>query len=150
MWRYRWLFPELNLFGSKAEAKKHLEKASEKCGWSYFLSHMIPGLVVWLFLARPIVRALAVCFGWLHIPLPHEEYLRIGIILLAIAAVPLGTYWFWRRRIRMVLRQMLQKKGIPICITCGYDLHGLPEPRCPECGREFDPAAQVHGSFRKS
>jgi hypothetical protein len=25
------------------------------------------------------------------------------------------------------------------CLSCGYDLHGLPEHRCPECGRAFDP-----------
>lgn len=25
------------------------------------------------------------------------------------------------------------------CLNCGYDLRGLPEPRCPECGRGFDP-----------
>ena len=25
------------------------------------------------------------------------------------------------------------------CRSCGYDLHGLDEPRCPECGRAFDP-----------
>ncbi len=26
------------------------------------------------------------------------------------------------------------------CPRCGYDLRGLPEPRCPECGEPFDPA----------
>jgi hypothetical protein len=26
------------------------------------------------------------------------------------------------------------------CLGCGYILDGLPELRCPECGREFDPA----------
>lgn len=26
------------------------------------------------------------------------------------------------------------------CRGCGYSLHGLPEPRCPECGRNYDPA----------
>ena len=26
------------------------------------------------------------------------------------------------------------------CLTCDYDLRGLSENRCPECGREFDPA----------
>jgi hypothetical protein len=26
------------------------------------------------------------------------------------------------------------------CPTCGYDVRGLPENRCPECGRPFDPA----------
>ena len=25
------------------------------------------------------------------------------------------------------------------CKTCGYNLHGLTENRCPECGTEFDP-----------
>jgi hypothetical protein len=28
---------------------------------------------------------------------------------------------------------------IGLCLDCGYALHGLPTPRCPECGREFDP-----------
>jgi hypothetical protein len=27
------------------------------------------------------------------------------------------------------------------CSACGYDLTGLREARCPECGREFHPAA---------
>jgi len=26
-----------------------------------------------------------------------------------------------------------------LCRGCGYDLRGLPEPRCPECGKSFDP-----------
>jgi hypothetical protein len=26
------------------------------------------------------------------------------------------------------------------CRKCGYDLHGLTETRCPECGETFDPA----------
>jgi predicted RNA-binding Zn-ribbon protein involved in translation (DUF1610 family) len=25
------------------------------------------------------------------------------------------------------------------CLGCGYRLHGLPEARCPECGRDFNP-----------
>lgn len=25
------------------------------------------------------------------------------------------------------------------CLGCGYDLHGLDKPRCPECERAFDP-----------
>jgi hypothetical protein len=29
------------------------------------------------------------------------------------------------------------------CLGCGYILDHLPEPRCPECGREFDPDKPV-------
>src|SRR4051812_33799815 len=28
---------------------------------------------------------------------------------------------------------------IGLCLDCNYPLFGLPTPRCPECGREFDP-----------
>jgi hypothetical protein len=30
------------------------------------------------------------------------------------------------------------------CVQCGYILYGLPEPRCPECGKPFDPATVPH------
>lgn len=30
---------------------------------------------------------------------------------------------------------------IPRCAGCGYDLRGLEQPRCPECGLDFDPNA---------
>lgn len=29
------------------------------------------------------------------------------------------------------------------CLTCGYDLRGLPEKRCPECGRPFDAMSRI-------
>jgi hypothetical protein len=37
------------------------------------------------------------------------------------------------------------------CRVCDYDLRGLPEPRCPECGTPFDPAegaAQLNDDAR--
>jgi hypothetical protein len=37
------------------------------------------------------------------------------------------------------LRHARTTQPIGLCLTCGYALHGLPTPRCPECGREFDP-----------
>lgn len=30
--------------------------------------------------------------------------------------------------------------GRRVCARCGYDLRGLVEPRCPECGTPFDPS----------
>jgi hypothetical protein len=44
-----------------------------------------------------------------------------GVVLLAL-----------RRRNQWRLREH-------ICLGCGYDLRHLPEPRCPECGRPFQP-----------
>ncbi|MDB5172977.1 MAG: hypothetical protein JWO87_1865 [Phycisphaerales bacterium] len=34
------------------------------------------------------------------------------------------------------------------CLGCFYDLRGLPEDRCPECGRFFDPAN--HRTFSRA
>src|SRR5688500_11540189 len=31
------------------------------------------------------------------------------------------------------------RRPIGLCVGCNYPLWGLPTPRCPECGREFDP-----------
>lgn len=35
-----------------------------------------------------------------------------------------------------IRRRRRRKRGE--CIDCGYNLHGLPEPRCPECGTPFE------------
>ena len=38
------------------------------------------------------------------------------------------------------IRLILEKQGPAnpaTCVTCGHDLQGLAEPRCPECGRPF-------------
>ena len=36
-------------------------------------------------------------------------------------------------------RIVLIEKRAFCCRKCGYELEGLPEPRCPECGTQFDP-----------
>ena len=38
--------------------------------------------------------------------------------------------------IRTIRRRVRHK--LAHCSKCGYDLTGLPEPRCPECGTEFE------------
>lgn len=56
------------------------------------------------------------------------------VLLLAI-----GPAWFG---IRYVLgpRRERYRLSHGLCLQCGYFLKGTPEPRCPECGSEFDPA----------
>lgn len=50
---------------------------------------------------------------------------------LLLAAYPMLSFVRgpWRRRRR-------RKRGL--CIQCGYNLTGLSENRCPECGRPFE------------
>ncbi len=53
--------------------------------------------------------------------------------------------WFTRRDIRRLLRAQLAKKGIPVCIPCGYDLTGNVSGTCPECGTAVDASQHADG-----
>ena len=59
----------------------------------------------------------------LHIP--QWPFLALALVFSIYPALAFirGPVRRWRRR----------KRGL--CIRCGYNLTGLAEPRCPECGR---------------
>ena len=50
------------------------------------------------------------------------------VLLVGSPLAPLGAWLLYRNRKQVAGR----------CRSCGYNLHGLPEPRCPECGTPFD------------
>ena len=54
----------------------------------------------------------------------------LGFLVLAVGVplAPLGAWIFCRNR-----RQVAGR-----CRSCGYNLYGLTEPRCPECNTPFD------------
>lgn len=64
-------------------------------------------------------------------------YSVVGLSLLLSLAV------FIRRRIWPVY-------GVHQCEKCGYDLRGLPQPRCPECGTAFVPAEEEEDASEPS
>ncbi len=57
--------------------------------------------------------------------------------------IPISTFTIFFSVIAIYLllpvhiRRKRKKKGL--CEKCAYDLRGLTEPRCPECGTAFDP-----------
>ena len=61
------------------------------------------------------------------------EGARLTLVIIPLwmplAAVGVPTVFLWYRRRRR------RREGH--CQACGYNLTGLPEPRCPECGRPF-------------
>jgi hypothetical protein len=52
---------------------------------------------------------------------------------LGLLAGAAATLWYYRRT-----GEKIRQLG-GHCAICGYDLRGLPEPRCPECGTPFTP-----------
>ncbi len=92
-------------------------------------------------------------FGyWLVVGLIGNEtvYYGLWLSLLGSAYILIATFVEARSRSRRMFRETLGKLlscrlqvfdlGGPRCFECGYLLIGLPTNRCPECGREFDPA----------
>lgn len=69
---------------------------------------------------RNVMTRLGGRLVYLSVPLPS---------LLLLTLVATGVLWRLDRR---------YPPGH--CHKCGYNLRGLPKPRCPECGTDFDPS----------
>jgi hypothetical protein len=76
------------------------------------------------------------------------QQLEVALQVLVFSAWWVFLIWFFRREIQRRLRLQLLQEGVPICIDCGYQLRGLTEPRCPECGKPFD-AKLLDGMSRR-
>lgn len=81
----------------------------------------------------------------------------VGITVGAFVAIAvlgvLLVLLIWRRAVIRILRNHLNIAGIPVCLGCGYRLHGLLRAsehpaqargiRCPECGGAHEPPAPL-------
>ncbi len=106
-----------------------------------------PGLLLGVALQAAIVYGLYSGHRWAYVTLLVTGVLSIIVVSLRDARVGLATLVIDS----IVLVPMLvstryffgpwapPERHEPLrCPTCGYSLLGLTEPRCPECGREFD------------
>ena len=130
------IFPELAQFETDEQRRKAWEYVWFEMTHNgvnvFFAVALILGMGVNLALACLLVGSRA--GGYLTI-LGSINQIAVTVIVGAIAGlVTLAGYWLARRKIRRLLRRQLHEAGVPICMQCGYDLHGLTKPRCPECG----------------
>lgn len=68
----------------------------------------------------------------------RADWVSAGVALLVVltAAVFLvAAFLLWRHG--YVRGWRAARKGPPICMKCGYNLSGLTQCRCPECGTEY-------------
>lgn len=82
----------------------------------------------WVFLLIILVVMAAISPSWLFAGYRNWAFWVYGVcVVLAVFVVP--------RHVRHIRRRRRYLTGR--CINCGYNLTGLTEPRCPECGTAF-------------
>jgi hypothetical protein len=134
-WRDR--FAELDMFPTEVDAEKALGRATEQGpmqkGDYAIVALFILAIVAIIFAVVIIESSVGATWAVLM------RIIRWSLpFALTFATVAMLVY-VYRRSIRRSLREQLCAIGVPVCIACGYDLRGQADPRCPECGRPFDP-----------
>lgn len=128
MLRTFWL-PELDLFETterrRAALRRSFKSVYSKVPFWLFVGAVLIGVVN--------LRLAIQAYGVLSFPI---DALVAGLVAGVLGG--LGTRWLFGNTLRNSLRQQLIQEGLSVCLCCGYDLHGQPELRCPECGTPFD------------
>lgn len=122
------LFPELLLFEPGKERRRMKRLMIRN---SQTVTACLFFVVLFVAVIRGILRSTLAELG-----LPNWAVTLVGAIFAG--AVVYAAIWASRRGIRRYLREQLVKKGVSVCLNCGYQLRGQVEPRCPECGTGFD------------
>jgi hypothetical protein len=128
-------FPELAQFDGPEDREKAWTEAMRGTGWYQVFVWLallaVLGPLSWA-MNHQVMPYLKSVIGVHEIPFGVASGLAMGLSSVCTIALR-------RRRIERSLRQQLVERGHPACIACGYELRGLTEPRCPECGAAFDP-----------
>lgn len=121
---YARVFPELKLFPDVRVKKEALRRATCHVYYKWYNIVLFVASVIIIIKAKFVVRA------FVDLPFYMEGALvglTIGLTLYILIMLSFKT-------VRRNLREYLNSIEIPICIFCGYQLHGACSERCPECG----------------
>ncbi|MHC4219655.1 MAG: hypothetical protein ACYSU7_14525 [Planctomycetota bacterium] len=136
-------FPELNLLDSARERRKvsrtaHLSVMRTRSFWLSWFGAAVTAV-------SGVVFTVVVFIPWLRQYVSLPDWLVKIVMAFLITGIAAGGWQFTLRRpIRRRIREELLARGIPVCLACGYSLRGQTGPRCPECGRAFDPQRCEH------
>lgn len=131
------MYPELERYETSDAAKA----AWRAAWWRVLRTLRFWAIGIVLIGVAPASISLFIVYARRLLSIPIPPVLWGGLIGGVIGGfMGLGFQLAFRTPVRRSLREDLVCKGVPICVNCGYDLRGLEEPRCPECGEAFDPA----------
>lgn len=130
-------FPELALFDGPEERSN---------AWRAAIELPRQAVIAWAFLLCPLLGIgggllSAVIGGYVRLQSwgwIWDDVKSLPVVIPIVLSIPF-VLWIRREHIEQSLREQLIRRGHPICTECGYDLKGLTDPRCPECGTPFDP-----------
>lgn len=129
------MYPELTLFPNDEDRIQSLKECAKGLNWQWFRrpwfwTIMIGYGVLGAVTPHLVTRALA---AW-GAPASFRWWTPMIPSMMLGAGFGFAFQYLYRKPVQLALRKLLNDRGIPICMECGYDLRGLPEPRCPECG----------------
>ncbi len=142
--RQEWSKRQLRLHPELARYARDDHLAQRWCGflrdgwWASLFTAIVYGFL-WSF-ACLVVAAFLFGFSTRI----QNEVMQIALRFLAGGIAILWIPGFWiaaqfgafvtHRYATHVLRFELRRRGIPICVRCGYEGGDMSAPRCPECG----------------
>jgi hypothetical protein len=126
-WVYMVLCPELKRLPSDEQRQQVVTATKTSIMKSKWFGLQLLGFVILSMAGFKVM-------GWATTPgAAHFALYTLGVVVAYIVIFS----WIYGRKLRDIVRTELNQQGIPICISCGYDISGQQVSRCPECGREF-------------
>lgn len=125
---YQRRIPELAFFDELLDAQKTLQRAYAEAvtsSFSVYIKHLSL-MLLWLLF-----------FVLIGLLTHFSVYIKFLFIVGWTALI-----YFWLQALtvssaRKIVRKMLRKKGVILCIECGYPQNGLLSATCPECGSKY-------------